>query len=85
MPKALYVDKTLLAEKIENSGLKVNFIIEKLGLSPNGYYKKINGKTPFKVPEVFVLCKLLSISDEDSIKIFYPNSNLEVDRSNNNE
>ena len=78
MAKALYVDQELLKKKIENSGLKTTFIIDKLGLSSQGYYNKVNGITPFKVPEVFVLCKLLSISDEDSIKIFYPKGNSKV-------
>lgn len=75
MSKALYVDKELLDKKIRESGLKTSFIIKNLGLSPNGYYKKVNGNTPFRIPEVFVLCKLLSISNEESLKIFYPKSN----------
>ena len=78
--KGMCVNSELLKEKVVNSGLKTGFIVEKLGLSRQGFYNKLNGYTPFTVPEVYVLCSLLSISDEDSIKIFYPKSNLEVDK-----
>lgn len=50
------VDTQLLDEKIEKSGLKVSFLIEKLGISPNGFYKKKNGEIPFRTSEVYVLC-----------------------------
>ncbi len=72
LPKSLYVDRELLNEKIQASGLKISFLCEKLALSRTAFWKKANGTTPFKVPEVFVLCTLLVISDEDRVKIFYP-------------
>lgn len=72
MSKALYVDKELLEQKIEESGLKKGYLCEQLDLSRNGFNKKVSGLTPFRVPEVFTLCALLSISDRDKVKIFYP-------------
>lgn len=72
MGKALHIDVELLDEKIRKSGLKTGFICEQLGLSRQGFWKKANGITPFRVPEVFVLCVLLDINEEDKIKIFYP-------------
>lgn len=67
------VNTQLLDEKIESSGLKVNFIIEKLGISANGFYKKKNGEIPFRTAEVYVLCDLLHISDNsEKAKIFCP-------------
>lgn len=66
------VDTQLLDKRIEESGLKVSFLIEKLGLSPNGFYKKKNGDTPFRTAEVYVLCDLLNISNEEKGKIFFP-------------
>ena len=68
------VDAQLLDAKIEASGLKTNFIIEKLGLSANGFYKKKNGQTPFRISEVYVLCDLLHIDDSEKEKIFFPKS-----------
>lgn len=69
------VNTQLLDDKITESGLKVSFIIEKLGLSHNGFYKKKNGVTPFRTAEVYVLCDLLRITDpEEKEKIFSPKS-----------
>lgn len=72
MVKALYVDSELLQKKIEESGLKTGYICEKLAISRQGFYKKLKGNTPFKIPEVFVICTLLSIDDDEKVKIFYP-------------
>lgn len=72
MNKALNVDTEMLIKKIDESGLKKGYIVEKLGLSRYGFDKKVNGTTPFRVPEVFVLCTLLSINDDERSKIFYP-------------
>ena len=69
------VNTELLDEKIESSGLKVNFIVEKLGVSAAGFYKKKNGEIPFRTAEVYVLCDLLGITDDtEKTKIFCPES-----------
>ena len=65
------VNTELLDKKIDESGLKVSFIIEKLGLSHNGFYKKKNGETPFRTSEVYVLCDLLKITDEGEKKLIF--------------
>lgn len=72
MVKALYVDSEQLNKKIDNSGLKINYLCEVLALSRQGFDKKRNGKTPFRVPEVYVLCDLLSITAEERSSIFCP-------------
>lgn len=65
------VNTELLDKKIEESGLKVSFIVEKLGLSHNGFYKKKNGITPFRTSEIYVLCDLLRITDEEEKKLIF--------------
>lgn len=70
MAKALNVEPTLLDEYIEKSGLKLGHIIEKLGLSRASWHRKKNGSVPFRVSEVYVLCDLLKIPEEDQGKIF---------------
>lgn len=65
------VDTQLLDEKIEQSGLYLKYIIEKLGLSRNGFDKKRKGKTPFRTAEIYVLCDLLKLSEEDKSLIFF--------------
>ena len=71
----MLVNTELLNEKIEQSGLRISFIVDTLGLSRNGFDLKRKGKTAFRTSEVFVLCTLLNISDvSEKAKIFYPAS-----------
>lgn len=65
------VNTLLLDDRIEQSGLKIGFIIDKLGLSRNGFDKKRKGKTPFRTAEIYVLSDLLKLSDDDKAKIFF--------------
>ena len=48
------VNSALLDEKIEQSGLKVTYIVDTLGISRQAFYKKKNGKTPFRKSEIYV-------------------------------
>lgn len=65
------VDTQLLDAKIEASGFKKGFIVEKLGISRFGFDKKCKNLTPFRVAEIYVLCDLLHISEDDKEKIFF--------------
>lgn len=66
------VDGEMLNEYIEKSGLKISFIIEKLGISRTAFDKKRTGQTPFKGSEIYVLQDLCKIDNETAMKIFYP-------------
>jgi len=68
------INTQLLDTKINESGLKIGFITDKLGISRQGLYKKIKGKTPFRVAEIYVISDLLRLDDETKMKIFYPES-----------
>lgn len=60
----------LLNDKIIESGLKKNFIAEKLGLSYYGFKLKIDNENEFKASEISILCDLLNIktsSEKESI------------------
>lgn len=61
----------LLDEKIEKSGFKVGYLVEKLGLSRNGFDKKRKGKVPFRTAEIYVLCDLLRLSEPEKMDIFF--------------
>ena len=65
------VNTQLLDEKINSSGLKVGFIVDTVGLSRNGFDKKRKGKLAFRVAEIYVLCDILKISDEEKQRIFF--------------
>ena len=65
------VNTQLLDAKIQDSGLYLKFIIEKLGLSRNGFDKKRKGKTPFRTAEIYVLGDLLKLTEEEKLSIFF--------------
>lgn len=61
----------LLKKKIDESGYKIKFIAEKLGISYYGFLRKVNNDSEFKIKEVQTLCKLLNIRNEEREKIFF--------------
>lgn len=64
------VNRELLDKRIDESGLKVGFIAEELGLSRSGFDQKRRGIIPFTVPEKFVLCHLLDITKTEKPLFF---------------
>lgn len=70
MVKTQHVDTGLLNQYIENSGLKIGYIVETLGISRQAFDRKRNGTVSFKASEVYVLCDLLRISKDDKLAIF---------------
>lgn len=61
----------LLNEKIRDSGLKLNFIADKLGIVWMTLRRKIDGENDFKQSEIAQLQDLLRLSDEDVGMIFF--------------
>lgn len=67
-------DTTRLNQIIEETGLKKKFLAQKLGLTPYGLAKKINGETEFKASEITKICQILDIQDiQDKWSIFFAN------------
>lgn len=64
------VNKSLLDEKIKASGLKIGAVAKKIGISRMAFYNKVNNNTSFTVAEVYMLCNVLDILDEEKPKIF---------------
>ena len=65
-------DSVLLRQAIDRSGLKIGYVAEKLNLSRFGFYKKLNGESPFNQYEIIALCKLLGINTlKEREKIFF--------------
>lgn len=56
------VDTKYLNQKIEDSGLKKEYIAKQLGITRAGFYKKLTNGSEFTSREVSILCKLLSIT-----------------------
>lgn len=61
----------LLIEKIERSGLKINYLANLLGISRTSIRNKINNRTAFKVSEMQQLSQALNLSDDEMKLIFF--------------
>lgn len=70
MIKTQNVDTNLLDKYIEKSGLKVGYLCEQLGVSRQAFDMKRKSVNSFRASEVFVLCSLLNISEDDKHNIF---------------
>lgn len=65
-------DEKRLREVIEERGLKLKYVAEKLGLSYYGFLLKLTNKQEFKTSEVVILCELLEIKSlTEREKIFF--------------
>ena len=65
-------DTKALIEVINNSGLKLKFIAEKVGITRQSLSNKIHNKSCFNAAEIMALCKVLNIkSTVEKDKLFY--------------
>lgn len=62
---------TLLAEKIRQSGYKLQFLAERCGLTYAGLLPKLKGEREFRQTEITALRDLLKLSDADCNAIFF--------------
>lgn len=62
-----------LKEAISNSGMSIVAISNKMGITREGFYKKMNGETEFKASEIISLSRILRLPKLDRDKIFLPN------------
>lgn len=71
------VNTQYLDEKVVASGLKIGYITEQLGICRQAFDLKKKNKRKFKVAEIYVLCDLLKLNNEEKQAIFYaPEVNL---------
>ena len=63
----------LLEKKIRDSGLRIGYICEQLGISYPGFQKKLRneGGSEFKPSEITVLTELLHLTREEVDEIFF--------------
>lgn len=61
----------LLRKKLDESGYKLRFIARQLGITYQGFLKKINNETEFKASEIQSLKEILNLTDEERDMIFF--------------
>lgn len=64
-------DVGILNKTISDSGVTITFLAEKLGITREGLYKKLNGKTEFKASEIVKVQNVLKLTDEKRDEIFF--------------
>ena len=65
------VNTELLRHKIDESGLKITFICEKLNITPQAFYKRLDSKSDWSFTQVMTLKGLLRLDDSDVNDIFF--------------
>lgn len=56
---------------IESSGYKLRYVAEQIGLTYQGFLKKLNNESEFKASEIQLLCRLLHIPSDERESIFF--------------
>lgn len=67
------VDLIKLKNTINENGLKLCYIAEKLGLTRCGLHKKMTGETQFLVSEITAISDILHLDARERDSIFFAN------------
>lgn len=67
------MNKELLKEAIQQSGITITALASKMGISREGLYNKINGQTEFTVSEINGVCDALRLDSSSRDAIFFSN------------
>lgn len=65
------VNLTLLRNTIDDSGVTIVSIAEKIGISREGLYKKLSGEAEFKASEIEKITSAMRLSKEERDSIFF--------------
>ncbi len=64
------IDKEKLKSAISKNGLTITVLSQKLKINPSTFFRKIN-KDAFLIKEAYQICKILNLSNQDAIDIFF--------------
>nr|DAZ73334.1 MAG TPA: Regulatory protein-modification, helix-turn-helix, transcriptional regulato, DNA [Caudoviricetes sp.] len=64
-------DSKKLSDEINESGITITAIAKKIGITREGFYKKLNNETEFKASEISTLQKILMLSNKKRDDIFF--------------
>lgn len=60
----------MLRKKMEESGVSYTFLADKLGISRQGLYNKIDNKSEFKASEISIATEVLHLTRKERDEIF---------------
>lgn len=61
----------MLSDEITDSGMTITAIAKKIGITREGFYKKLNNETEFKASEISTLQKILRLTNKKRDEIFF--------------
>lgn len=61
----------LLSKEISDSGMTITAVAKKLGITREGFYKKLNNETEFKASEISSMQKILNLTNKKRDEIFF--------------
>lgn len=64
-------DMTMLRKKIKDSGITVTAVADKLGVSRETLYNRMDGKSEFKASEIACLTDMLRLKKDEQDSIFF--------------
>ena len=64
-------DSKMLNDEIIDSGMTITAIAKKIGITREGFYKKLNNETEFKASEISTLQKILRLTNKRRDEIFF--------------
>lgn len=64
-------DSSMLNNVISESGITITAIARKLGITREGFYKKLNNETEFKASEIKSMQDILNLSNRKRDEIFF--------------
>lgn len=64
-------DTDKLNAVISDSGITITAIANKLGITREGFYKKLNNETEFKASEISAMKKILNLTNRKRDEIFF--------------
>ncbi len=67
-------NRELLRDAISSRGLRMKYLAERIGITPQAFSSKMVGKSEFTLYEVGVLRTIMSLSAEETDAIFFGNA-----------
>lgn len=61
----------MLGDAISKSGITITAISKKLGITREGFYKKLNNETEFKASEISAVQQILHLTNKKRDEIFF--------------
>lgn len=61
----------LLSEVISEFGITIKALSKRIGITREGFYKKLNNETEFKASEISAIQQILQLTNEKRDEIFF--------------